>query len=268
MDKTETYRKIDIIAERLEGYKLHNPKTAIISYSGGRDSHLILHIVRNILNLDNSRYPALFANTRNEFADIRKRIEEQDIATVGSGRNLLNVFQEEGVPLYGKMFSKYWWDIHVNQWDVKIKNDTMLKDYAKRCDWVNANGLVISDRCCKFLKTDLLKNAKVVGLRKAEKGRRSIGNSKDYDFCVRQSKTLFKPIFDVSDEDLTEIEAVLGITNPPIYNYLERTGCVMCGFGTKKQLIDKVRYLSKFEPKRAEFFIKYFSVYLKHRGVI
>lgn len=97
-----------------------------------------------------------------------------------------------------------------------------------------------------------------------------MGKNKEYDFCVRNSKILFKPVFDVTNEELTEIEKVLGISkdNPNIYNYMDRTGCVMCGFGTKKQIKEKINYLRWYEPARARFYISFFSDYLKYRKII
>ena len=264
------YQKIDLICERLEAYKLHNPNSAIISYSGGRDSHLLLHIVRNVLKYNNEQYPAVYAETYNEYADIRHRIEEQDITIVDSKQRIFKTFKEEGLPLWGKQFSKYWNDLNIKKWNVKITNEKMLKDYSSRCDWVNSCGLCLSDKCCKLLKEDVLKGnkANIVGLRIAEKGRRSTGKNKEYDFCVRNSKVLFKPIFDVSNSELAEMEKVLGIINPDIYSFLDRTGCVMCGFGTKKQIKEKINYLRWFEPQRAKFYMSYFNSYLKYRKIL
>jgi 3'-phosphoadenosine 5'-phosphosulfate sulfotransferase (PAPS reductase)/FAD synthetase len=266
------YQKIDIIIERLEAFRLHNPKHAKLSYSGGRDSHLLLHIIRNVLKYNNEQYPAIYAKTGNEYAEIQHRIDEQDITVIDNGRRIFEVFKKEGLPLWGKQFSKYWNDLYVKKWDVKISNETILIDYKKRCDWINASGLCVSEKCCKYLKEDVLnKNkARIVGLRMEEKGRRSIGKNKEYDFCVRNSKVLFKPIFDVSNSELLEIEKCLGINknNPNIYNYLDRTGCVMCGFGTKKQIAEKINYLRWYEPKRAEFYVKFFNEYLKYRKII
>jgi 3'-phosphoadenosine 5'-phosphosulfate sulfotransferase (PAPS reductase)/FAD synthetase len=266
------YKKIDIISERLEGYKLHNPDTAKLSYSGGRDSHLLLHIVRNILRYDNEQFPAIYAKTYNEFSDIRHRIEEQDITTVKSGMKIFEIFEIEGLPLWGKQFSKYWNDLYVKKWNVKISNERILKDYTERCEWVNSCSLCLSEKCCKFLKEDILKKnkANIVGLRQDEKGRRSTGKNKEYDFCVRNSKALFKPIFDVTNTELYEIEKTLSISknNPNIYNYLDRTGCVMCGFGTKKQIIEKINYLRWYEPSRAKFYLSFFKDYLKYRKII
>lgn len=264
------YQKIDIICERLEGYMLHNPDTAKISYSGGRDSHLLLHIARNVLRFDNNRLPAIYAKTHNEYHEIRRRINEQDITEVDSGRTIFEVFENNGLPLWGKKFSKYWNDIHIKKWNVRFTNETIIKDYKERCDWANSCGLCLSEKCCKILKEDILKKSKsnIVGLRSEEKGRRSDGNNIEYDFCVRNSKVLFKPIFDVSNSELSEMEKVLGIINPNIYNYLDRTGCVMCGFGTKKQIKEKINYLLWYEPSRAKFYVKYFEKYLKYRGII
>jgi 3'-phosphoadenosine 5'-phosphosulfate sulfotransferase (PAPS reductase)/FAD synthetase len=261
------YQKIDLICERLEGFRLYNPKLTKLSYSGGRDSHLLLHIIRNVLHYNNEQFPAIYAKTANEYMEIKNRIQEQDITVVDNGRRIFEVFKTEGLPLWSKQFSKYWNDVYVHHWNIKLTNETIKKDFEKRCEWVNACGYRLSDKCCKLLKENILnKNkAKIVGLRKAEGGRRSIGRSKEYDFCVQNSKVLFKPIFDVSNMELSEMEKTLGIIPLNIYSYLDRTGCVMCGFGTKKQIEQKINYLRWYEPMRAKYYLEYFENYLKYR---
>lgn len=63
-------------------------------------------------------------------------------------------------------------------------------------------------------------------------------------------------------------ENKLGITNPNIYQHLSRTGCVLCGFGTKKEISAKIKYLMEYEPARGRFYLKYFDNYLKYRKII
>jgi 3'-phosphoadenosine 5'-phosphosulfate sulfotransferase (PAPS reductase)/FAD synthetase len=263
------YQKIDLICERLEGFRLYNPKLANLSYSGGRDSHLLLHLIRNVLNYKNEQFPAIYAKTHNEFNEIRHRIEESDITIIDGGHRIFKVFETEGLPLWGKRFSKHFNDMYIKHWNVNVTNDKIKQDYENRCEWANLCGLCLSEKCCKLLKEDILnKNkARIVGLRESEKGRRSTGKNKDYDFCLKDSKVLFKPIFDVTNSELAEIEKVLRIENLNIYNYLDRTGCVMCGFGTKKQIAEKINYLRWYEPSRAKFYMNYFSEYLKFRKI-
>lgn len=113
------YQKIDLIASRIEAYLLHNPYSAKISYSGGRDSHLLLHIARNVLSFDNNKLPAIYAKTHNEYHEIRSRIEEQDITVVDSGLTIFEVYLKEGLPLWGKRFSKYWNDTQIKKWNIR-----------------------------------------------------------------------------------------------------------------------------------------------------
>ncbi|MDR0872232.1 MAG: hypothetical protein LBN27_02030 [Prevotellaceae bacterium] len=266
------YQKIDEICARLEGFRAFNPKLAKLSYSGGRDSHLLLHILRNVLKLNNEQFPAIYAKTYNEFAEIKHRIEEQDITVVDSGRRVFEVFEEVGVPLWSK-------DCSVNIYYASKNEKKYTKRWAKKSKsqwnftdnyfWCKKNNIICSDKCCKLLKENILnKNkARVVGLREEEGGRRSEGQ-KEYDFCVRNSKVLFKPIFDVTNSELMEIEKALRIEPLNIYNYLDRTGCVMCGFGTKKQIAKKINYLRWYEPSRAAFYLKYFDKYLRYRKII
>lgn len=262
------YQKIDLVCERLDGYMLHNPDSAKLSYSGGRDSHLILHIARNVLKYDNNKFPAVYAKTYNEFAEIRHRIEAQDITVIDSGRKIFDIFKTEGLPLWSKDCStniEYATDKKRCEWQQKKGTQW---DYTAQYNWAKENDIKCSSKCCLYLKEKLLKKANIVGLRKAEGGRRATGKNKEYNFCVLNSKVLFKPIFDVADCELSEMEKVLGIKPLNIYNYLKRTGCVMCGFGTKQQIKDKINYLRWYEPQRARFYIKYFEPYLKYRKII
>ena len=67
-----------------------------------------MSIIRNILNQNNEQFQAIYAETHNEFFEIRNRIKEQDITIVDSGRKIFEIFKTEGLPLFGKQFSKYW----------------------------------------------------------------------------------------------------------------------------------------------------------------
>ncbi|MDR1981505.1 MAG: phosphoadenosine phosphosulfate reductase family protein [Tannerellaceae bacterium] len=263
------YQKIDLICERLEGFRLYNPSLSKLSYSGGRDSHLLLFIIRNILKYNNEQYPAIYAKTHNEFEEIRHRIEEQDITIVDNHRRVFEIFRAEGLPLFGKQFSKYFNDVHVKHWNIQLTNERIKEDFENRCEWAISCGLCLSEKCCALLKEDILKKHKsrIVGIRREEGGRRSTGRSAEYDFCVKNSKVLFKPIFDITRSELGEMEKALKIDPLNIYNYLDRTGCVMCGFGTKKQIAEKINYLRWYEPSRAKFYIEYFKEYLKYRKI-
>ena len=267
------YQKIDLIAERLEAYRLHNPDTAKLSYSGGRDSHLLLHIIRNLLKYSSSQFPAIYAKTRNEYHEIRLRIEEQDITIVGGGENCLSLFKKHGLALFSKdcsqniEYARYKNNEkeYIEKWTSK---EGTQWDYRKQYVFANEFRIKCSAKCCNYLKDNHLKDAKIVGFRKSEGGRRNDGASKDYECCVLDDKNLFRPIHDVDNSELAEMEKILKIKPLNIYNYLNRTGCVMCGFGTKKQIKEKINYLRWFEPRRAEFYVKYFYNYLKYRKII
>ena len=267
------HQKIDLIVERLEGYRLHNPQSAKLSYSGGRDSHLLLHIVRNVLRYSNSEFEAVYARTFNEFKDINDRILEQDVTMIDSGNNCIALFEKYGVAVFSKdcsqniEYARYEDNEkgYIEKWTSKQGTQW---DYRKQYAWANEFNVKCSAKCCIYLKDNHLKDAKIVGFRKSEKGRRNDGSSKNYEICVRDGKNLFRPIHDVNNSELAEMERVLGIENPNIYNYLDRTGCVMCGFGTKKQIKEKINYLRWYEPSRAKFYIKYFDKYLKFRKII
>lgn len=266
IESLSTFQQIDLICERLEAYHIANPKGKL-SYSGGRDSNLLFHLIRNVMRKDNNQFEAVYINTKNEFFDIKNHLFEQQkygFTQREIKENCLLLFDKYGMPLFSKQMSK---NIHLYLRDNNsiTKNETLKKDIINKSNWAYNNNIKCSDRCCYHLKEKHLKDADVVGLRIAEKGRRAL--SKDYDFCVTNG-TLFKPIFDLSDESLKNIEKALAIKTPEIYCYLQRTGCVFCGYGTKQQLKYKLNYLQIFENNRYKFYVSYFKDYLKFRKLL
>jgi hypothetical protein len=229
------------------------------------------------MNCDNEQFPAIYADTRNEYAEIRRRIKEQDITIVKQTKNIFRIFEEVGVPLWSK-------DAAIN---IELASRNNFKDEQKYINkWASKKGsqwdfrvpfyycknncVLCSDKCCNILKENILNEngARIVAFRKSEGGRRNKGKrKKEYDFCVKNRKELFKPILDITNSELAEMEKKLNIKTLNIYNYLERTGCVMCGFGTKKQLAAKINYLRWYEPQRAKFYAEYFKEYLKYRNI-
>ncbi len=266
IEDLSTHQQIDLICERLEAYKSANPDGKL-SYSGGRDSHLLFIVIRQVLGMGNDDFEAVYINTKNEFKDIRNYLQESKskygFTERETNTNCLKLFSEYGLPLFGKQMSKNIY-LYLRNNNSITKNETLKKDIINKSIWANDSNIRCSDKCCYHLKEKHLKDAKITGLRVAEKGRRALWS--DYDFCVK-SKNLFKPIFDLSDKSLRNIEKVLKITPPNIYCFLQRTGCVFCGYGTKKQLEHKILYLQMYEPNRYKFYVDYFNKYLRYRKI-
>lgn len=267
IETLNTNQQIDLICERLEAYHSANP-TGKLSYSGGRDSNLLFHIIRNVLGLNNTDFEAVYIDTKNEFYNIKNHLQEQNakygFTTRTTKYNCLSLFEKYGMPLFSKQMSKNIY-LYLRNNESITKNETLKKDIIKKAEFVSNNNLRCNDKCCYYLKEKHLKDVHIVGLRKEEGGRRAL--YKEYDFCVTNGK-LFKPIFDLKNESLQKIEKTLNIKVPEIYCYLDRTGCVLCGYGTKQQFKDKLNYLQIFENKRFQFYRTYFYEYLKYRNII
>ncbi len=93
------YRKIGIsIARILEWYRYWNGKV-YVSFSGGKDSTVLLHMVRSQF----PDVPAVFCNTGLEYPEIQKFVKGFDnVITLYPKMNFHQVLTQYGYPLIGK----------------------------------------------------------------------------------------------------------------------------------------------------------------------
>ena len=247
-----------------------------VAFSGGKDSTVLLHIVRNL-------YPSVegvFANTGNEFPEIVQFVRKQDnIKWVRPRKSFAKVLKEEGYPIISKKTSRMLRDLK-NPKPTNVKSRKLyLSDYtldkegnittiknsafkvAYKHRYLIDSPFKVSEKCCNYLKkypmTDYEKvsgKKPIIGTQANEsKMRESVylqtgcnnfkgGKCQPLGFWTEQDVLKYivankLPIASVYG-DIVEVNGKYKTTGE------SRTGCVACGFGCSMwKTDDDNRYL-------------------------
>ena len=273
-DRIEKIKQINI------KYDLEN--NAYISFSGGKDSTVLHHLID--LALPNNNIPRVFINTGIEYQAIIEFVKElaetdKRIIILNSGVNIKQMLEKEGYPFKSKEHSL---KVNMYQHGRRAASVMRYKEGNKfSCPKIlqyqfSPNfKLKVSSNCCNRLKKEPIKrwqkaNNKPItltGMRRDEGGQRAnIG-------CIltdaKGNLKMFHPLLVVNDtfekEFIKRNNIKLCKLYYPPYNF-ERTGCKGCPFalGLQNQL-DVMERLLPSEKKQCE--ILWAPVYEEYRRI-
>ena len=286
-----------LLFDRIEMIKTINQKydlehNAYISFSGGKDSTILHHLID--IALPGNKIPRVFINTGIEYLDVVKFVrtlaeKDERIHIVSPSQSIRKVLEEHGYPFKSKIHSKkldqyqrgfsnpsiieYITSVRINNEGKIVKPfHTCPKSLLHQFD--EDYKLKISEKCCDYLKkkpaSKWMKenNKKVIitGMRNSEGGARSNIN------CITTKNNKlekFHPLIVVSDEwenwFIEEHNIKLCELYYPPYNFY-RTGCKGCPFALELQeQLDVMKELLPNEYKQCENLWK--PVYEEYRRI-
>jgi len=264
--------KLHLTKQRIKEWYEYHDGNVCVSFSGGKDSTVLLHIVR-------SMYPdveAVFCDTGLEYPEIREFVKIIDNVTwLKPAKNFKRVIEEYGYPVVSKQVSYMISTIR----NPTGKNDALINRYLNKINsagemvkkivlaekWkflINAP-FKISDKCCdNFKKKPLKKYQKKTGKKpfigtmayESQMRARGYINNGCNAYDSKDQKST--PLAFWLEEDVWEYIEKNNLSYSKIYNMgYERTGCMFCMFGCHVEKEGRFLKMEKTHPKQHNYCI-------------
>lgn len=251
--------KIQIsIARIIEWYEHWNGQVCV-SFSGGKDSTVLLDLVRRV-------YPnvkACYSDTGLEFPEIRDFVNNfSNVEIVKPRLSFPEVIKKYGYPIISKQSSRMVWDIqHATERNVATVN-LRLTGYNKngvycssmkladKWQYLKDADFIVGDQCCENMKKHPLKDYyKKTGLHPmtavmaVESNRREKAWKENGCNAFALKQPISTPMAFWTEQDVLRYIQKYNLSYAPVYGELKesngilyftnykRTGCVFCGFG-------------------------------------
>lgn len=258
-EKIDFEDKLLLTKMRIQQWYEHWDGQVYVAFSGGRDSTVLLHIVR-------SMYPevkAVFNDTGLEFPEIKQFVKSVDNVTwLKPKMNYQQVVKTYGFAIISKEVSQKVNELKYTKSE-KLKNIRLYGNekghgkLAKKWHHLANAPFDISHKCCDKLKKDPAKLFEkqtglkpIIGVMMGEANIRRVKAFTEpcnmYDIKRPTSKPLNKWI----QEDIQQYIDENNLKISEIYNMgYERTGCAWCAFGVHMEKESRFKRLKRTHPK-------------------
>lgn len=293
--------KITNAMHRIEDLYFKTGGKCYLSFSGGKDSTVILALIKmceDILTIPKNSIPAVFCNTGLElqsnvnFVYFIKQNYYQNIIIIRPEKSFDWIIKNKGKPIKSKIKSQFLSRYQKGNTSKNTilnllgKNGKVIKAKIANKDlhMIHPNfDIKVSDSCCLILKKKPFEKYNkendikgyIIGERIAEGGVRELSASKRINeggsICTKtKGDYIVKlPIIDWNDEDINNFINKYDVPLSKAYTEqgYERTGCFLCPFSLK--LADNLEKLYKYEPNRYKAAMKWMKdVYIAQNVIL
>lgn len=250
-------RKIQVTQTRIMEWYIRNNGKVYVSFSGGKDSTVLLDLARRI-------YPdiqAVYVDTGLEYPEIKQFVRSKENVTIlRPEMNFRKVVETYGYPLISKEVSR---DIYVarnspngktaqkfkenNPHDVKYGNRFSVTKW----NYLKESNIPISHMCCDIMKKKPIKkyeretgNKPILATMACESALRKTAWLKNGCNAFEAKRQSSQPLSFWTEQDILKYLREFNIPYASVYGEIvqdkngkyattgcKRTGCVFCGFG-------------------------------------
>ena len=259
-----------------------------VSFSGGKDSTVLLHIVRE----EFPDVPAVYCDTGLEYPELREFVKTfENVIWLKPKKNFRQVIEEYGYPFISK-------EIAMKVYECRTTESRGKESYARKQfegNYVSKNGKTnaysitkwkflldapfkISHRCCNIFKKEPSKRyeketgryAMLAQMAEESKLRRQMW-LKDGCNGFEKKRPTSNPMAFWTEQDVLRYIKENNISIASVYGEIiedpdgklhttgcDRTGCIFCGFGCHLEKTEKSKFqrLKETHPKIYEYIMK------------
>ena len=250
-------RKILVSQTRITEWYLRHEGQVYVSFSGGKDSTVLLHMVRTIF----PDVPAVFVDTGLEYPEIKEFVKSFDNVTIlRPEKSFRQVIREYGYPVISKVVAKnVYYARHSGEDNVHYKKLFGLYEYkgeksrfcTEKYAYLYGAPFGISSRCCDVMKKfpahkyDRETGRKpFIGMMASESVQRRSAWIKTGCNVFDSDHPQSKPMSFWTEQDVLEYLKLYNLPYASVYGEIlqdesgryyttgmHRTGCMFCMFG-------------------------------------
>ena len=260
---------LDVIREFVEHEGVNG---VYVSFSGGKDSLVLLHLVRSIY----PDVPAVFANTGIEFPEQVKFVRTfPNVTEVYPVKHFPKIIKEDGIVYPSKEVAMYikaakggaTYAINGLKGLDKDGEENRYKSRFKKWAYLMDCGVKISPDCCELMKERPMRDyekqngkSPIIGTRAEESFRRAVGWMKSGCNSFAGNRAKSTPLALWVESDVLRYIDENGIKLSPMYTDggMSRTGCMFCPVPIAHGIFKNIEYARTHHPKMYE------TIMIKH----
>ena len=234
-----------------EWVRYYGEDNVYISFSGGKDSTVLMHLIRSVY----PNIPCVYVDTGLEYPEVKEFVRKQEnVIMLRPKMSFKQVIEKYGYPMVSKEQANYLHDIRYSTEKMRLRRingDSKGRfKLSKKYHYLINAPFPISHKCCNVMKKEPIKKyeketGKVpfIGTMASESSLRQQSYIKNGCNAFDSKRPISTPIGFWTEQDVLAYIKKYNIEIPTVYGDIlkdngvlkttkcDRTGCVFCGFG-------------------------------------
>jgi 3'-phosphoadenosine 5'-phosphosulfate sulfotransferase (PAPS reductase)/FAD synthetase len=278
-------QKIDHAVGTVEAFKARTGHPFYVSFSGGKDSTVLLDLVRRFIDPNQK---AVFNNTGNEYPEIIKFVKSTSNVTIISPHTpIRSIIEKHGFPLISKEQAQYIREAKTTKsaklLDIRLNGSPQSKErkvgkIPEKWKFLIYEPFMVSEKCCYILKKKPFRDYE------RETGELPILGTMAGESRIRQQAYIHRggcnsfkenhescnPLSIWTEQDIWDYIHRFNIRYCPLYDErgCNRTGCMFCGFGAHIEKESRFDLVFRLHPKMYQFVMNYTNSGVTYREAL